>query len=402
MKFVYQARTSRGEVRVGSVEASSKDIALNLLQKKDLFVTYLEESSKKPAYAKNIKIFEKISKKDIVMLSRQLSVMFKSKISLIEALGILEKQVEKTILREKIRGLIEEVEGGKTLSDAMSKYPKVFSSFYIWMVRSGESSGRLAESFEYLFEHLEKEYEFNSKIKGAMTYPALIIAVMVLVLLLVIFFVVPQMTVVLGEMGDAELPLVTRFIIALPNFLIRWGWIFLVILFGAFFIGRRYYKTEEGKRSLDKLSLRIPIVGPFLRLIYLARFAENFSTLISAGLPISQALEISENIVSNQAFKDVISETKGAVRKGESISSVLEDNPRNFPPIFTQMVSIGEKTGNLDELLKEMAEFYQKETDRGIDGLLKVLEPVLIIFLGVIVGGMIAAILLPMYQVMSF
>jgi len=402
MKFNYQARTSGGEIRVGSVEASSKDGALILLQKNGLFITFLEENSKQPAYAKNIRLFERISKKDIVMLSRQLSVMFRSKIPMIEALNTLEKQTSKGLLKEKLQGIVKEVEGGKPLSEAMSKYPKVFSTFYIWMVKAGESSGKLSESFDYLSKHLENDYEFNEKLKGAMAYPMLIIFIIVLVLLLVIFFVVPQMTSVLEGFGEAQLPFATRMIIALPKVLMRWGWIFLVLVFGGLIFGRKYYKTKEGKKNLDKIFLKFIIIGPFLKLIYLARFAENFSTLISAGLPISQSLEIVGNIVNNQTFKDVVFDTREGVRKGETISSVLEQSPKLFPPIFTQMVAIGEKTGNLDEILAEMAEFYQKETDRGVTNLLKVLEPILIIFLGGVVGGMIAAILLPMYQMMAF
>jgi type IV pilus assembly protein PilC len=402
MKFSYQARTSGGEIRVGFVEASSKDGALTLLQKNGLFVTFLEEESKKPAYAQNVRLFERIKKKEIVILSRQLSVMFRSKIPLIEALNTLEKQTSSGLLKEKLQGLVKEVEGGSALSEAMSKYPKVFSSFYVWMVKAGESSGKLSESFEYLAKHLEKEYEFNEKLKGAMAYPLLIVFIIVLVLLLVIFFVIPQMTSVLEGFGDAQLPAATRFIIALPKFLKSWGWIALVFIAGLIIVGRRYYKTAEGKRNMDKYFLKLIVIGPFLKLIYLARFAENFSTLISAGLPISQALEIVGNIVNNQAFKDVVFDTREGVRKGETISYVLEQNPKLFPPIFTQMVAIGEKTGNLDEILSEMADFYQKETDRGVTNLLKVLEPILIIFLGGVVGGMIAAILLPMYQMMSF
>ena len=398
MKFDYQARTKKGEIQSGVIEASSLETAAILLQKHGLYVTILEEAAKPPIYVRKIKFFEKIPAKEIVLFSRQLSMMLKSKISLSESLRALASQTNHVDFREKIFKLAEEVEAGTSFSTALSVHAKVFSSFYVAMVKAGEASGSFSESLDYLADHLEREFHFNSKVKGAMIYPIMIIFVAVAVLTLMMLFVVPQMTKILLEAGG-ELPLITEIIIALSEFLRKWAWILFPAIVGLIIFLFKYRHTESGKEFFDKNFLKLPAIGPFLKMTYLSRFAENLATLISGGLPIAQSLGITAAIVGNTAYQQIIFITQQEVRKGEAISSVLNRFPDLFPPMFIQMTVVGEKTGNLDKTLLVLVDFYRKEVDRSLESLLALLEPLLLIFLGLVVGGIMAAILLPLFQI---
>jgi len=400
MKFNYQARTKKGEIQAGVVEASSKEAAILLLQKYGLYITYLERTEV-PFYAREVEIFKRVSRRDIVLFSRQLSIMFASKVSLVEALSTIASQTKNLEFREIILDLSQEVEGGNAFSKALSRHPQIFSSFYISMVKSGEESGKLSESLAYLADHLEKEYYLISKLRGAMIYPSLVIMVTIVVLFLMMFFVIPQLTKVLQE-SSLPLPIVTRLVIGLSLFLRKWGFFFIGLLAVLIIFVLRYIATSSGKENLDKILLRLPIIGETLKMVYLSRFAENLSTLISGGLPIAQALQTTGEIVGNTVYQKIIFMTRDEVRRGEPISSVLRRYPEAFPPVFCQMTLVGEKTGTLEKTLLNIVYFYQKEVDRSIDNLLSILEPVLIIFLGVIVAGLMAAVLLPLYRITAF
>ena len=399
MKFNYQARTKKGEIRSGQIEASSREAAASLLQKHGLYVTFLEESVS-PIYARRVKFFEKISQKDLVLFSRQLAIMFKSKVPLVESLRVLSLQTGNPDFKEKIMKLSEEVEGGTALSKALENFPEVFSSFYIAMVKSGEVSGKLAEVLNYLAEHLERDYHLTAKTKGALLYPSLIVFVVILVLLLMIFFVVPQLAEVLTTEKES-LPWITMFVINFSAFVRNWGWVMLIILV-LFTTGLlRYYQTDKGQKFFDKEFVNLPLIGSFLKMVNVARFAENLSTLISGGLPIAQALETVGDIVSNTAYKEAIFKMRDEVRKGVPISSVLSRQPDLFPPVFIQMVLVGEKTGTLDSTLMNIVEFYQKEIDGMIDNVLSILEPALILILGLVVAGLMLSILMPLYRMIA-
>jgi len=399
MKFNYQARTKEGEIRTGQVEASSKEAAIVLLQKHGLYVTFLEETVS-PFYARKIKIFGHISSKDLVVFSRQLAIMFRSKIPLVESLKTLAVQTGNAELKEKIMEISEEVEAGTSFSLALSRFPEIFSTFFIAMVKTGEVSGKLSETLDYLATHLEREYYLNSKTKGAMIYPGLILAVVFVVLLIMNYFVIPQMAEILTT-SEGPLPAVTRAVINGSAFMRKWGFIPISIFVFLIFLGYRYYLSEKGRKFFDKYFLRIPLIGPFMKLTCMTRFAENLSTLIVGGLPISQALEVVANIVDNNSYKEVILKTREKVGGGEPISSVLSQSPELFEPIFIQMVLVGEKTGTLEKTLMDLVAFYQREIDSSITNIISILEPALIVFLGAVVGGLILAILMPLYNMMA-
>ena len=398
MKFNYQARTKTGEIQAGTVEAPSKEAALTLLHKYGLYVTLLEEIVPLPVYVRKIKIFERITRADLVLFSRQLSIMFASKVPLIEALGTLASQTKKTEFREKILKISEEVEGGTALSTALSHHPKIFSPLYISMVRSGEASGKLSEALSYLADHLEREYDLVSKIRGAMIYPAFILVFFLIVITVMLIWVVPQLTKVLEETGQT-LPLITQIVIGISKFVRSRGWILIILFLTLAGFIHWYLKTPEGKKFFDRVSLKFPLIGDFLKKTYLSRLAENLSTLISGGLPIARALEITGEVVGNDVYRTIILETRDEVRRGEPISSVLARYPEAFPPVFGQMTLVGERTGTLDTSLMNIVVFYHKEVDRAIDNLLSLLEPILIVFLGLLVALFAISIILPLYQI---
>lgn len=401
MKFNYQARTKTGEIQAGVIEASSREAAVSILQKYGLYVTILEEAEKVPFYAQKIKFLERISAKDRVLFSRQLSIMFDSKVPLVESLRTLASQTTNPSFREKILKISDDVEAGTAFSSTLSKYPEVFSPFYIAMVKSGEASGKLAEALSYLAEHLEREYHLFGRLRGAMIYPALVVFVVLVVLALMIFFVIPQLTEVLKETGQ-ELPLITQIAMGFSEILRKWALMFILVLAALIVAAFRYYKSQTGKTFFDRIFLKLPFVGNLLKLIYLSHFAENLSTLIAGGLPIAQCLEITGQIVGNSVYQKIIFQARDEVRRGEKISSVLARFPDVFPPVFTQMTLVGERSGALEKTLMNLVNFYQKETERNTEDFLKLLEPLLIIFLGAVVGGLIAACLLPLYQIAAF
>lgn len=401
MEFNYQARNKKGQVSSGIVEASTQEAAISLLQRRGLYVTFLEEKGRLPIYAKGIKLFEGVSRKDIVLFSRHLSIMFKAKVPLVEALQILSAETKNLNFKEKLFSISEEIKAGTSFSAALSKYPKLFSPFYISMLRAGEASGKLSESLEHLAEHLKKDYELTSKIRGAMVYPALVLVFVFAVLLVMVFFIIPNLTQVLEETGQ-ELPLITQLVLNFSDFL-RQGFLILSLFFISIFVFCfKYYKTEKGKRFFDELFFKIPLLGSFQKMIYLSRFAENLSTLISGGIPVAQSLKITGDIVGNSVYQEVILNAREEVRRGERISLVLRKHPELFSPMFCQMVLVGEETGTLDKTLMDVVDFYQKETERNTEAFLSILEPALIIFLGGIVGIIMFAVLMPLYRLLSF
>lgn len=399
MIFSYQARRADGEIKTGTIEAPSREAAAELLRRQGLFVTQLKQPRQK--LTKKFHFFEGVSGMDLALFARQLSVMFKANVSLVESLHTIASQTSKASFKEKIFKISQEVEGGATLSAAFAKYPDIFSPFFVAMIKAGEVSGNLAEQLSYLAEYLEKQCQLTGKIKAAMIYPAMIVIVMIAVLFLMSYFVIPNLTSMISESGG-ELPTITKIVIGVSNILRGPGGLIIILAIVALIVlGYRYASSKSGKSAIDHFILQIPGLRKTFSMIYLDRFADNLSTLIVGGIPITQALEITAEIVGNTVYREIILKTVDGVRKGQTISSILFNYPDLFPPTFCQMILVGEKTGSLDKSLLTMVSFYEKETDRAIDSLLSLLEPVLIIVLGVVVGGVVASVMLPMYSSMG-
>lgn len=400
MRFNYQARTKEGEVQTGTVEASSREAAVKTLQRHDLAVIYLEKSSAVPFYARSLKLFQKVKTKELVIFYRQLAILFEANTPLLDSLQAIAEQTRNSYFKDVLFEVETDVRGGESLSKALLKHKKIFPSFYINVIQSGEVTGKLDEVLKYLADHAEKEFILNSKIKGAFSYPAFILSAFFIVAILMLVYVVPKLTIMLIETGR-ELPLTTRVLIGTSNFFRSWSWLLIVAVVVIIFGFPRYLKTKQGRELWDRLKLKVPILGNLLRKLYLARFSENFSTLLKGGLPILRALEISGQVVGNKVFLHLIEEAAEEVKKGGTISSVFEKDKKNIPPSVVQMLKVGEKSAKLDSILEKLAGFYQGEIDRMVNNLTQLIEPFLIITLGAGVAFLVASILMPIYNVTS-
>ncbi len=400
MKFFYKARTKEGKIQTGELEASSRETAADLLQKYNLYATSLTEVKTRRFLFKKPKFFKKVSQKELAIFSRQLSVMLESRVPVIHSLLILASQTPRPEFREKILKISESVEEGKALSESFSYYPEIFNIFYTNLLKSGEASGKISQSLSYLSEHLEREYNIMARVKNAMIYPILVLFVLATVIVIIIVGVVPGFTEVLKEAGG-DIPFMTKVMLGFYQFLRHFGWILITAFLGLIAFIVYYLRTKKGKKIYDKFSLGIPLVGGFLQKVFLTRFSENLSTLIGAGLSITSALAIVKEIIGNNVYKKIIADVEKGVTEGEKISTILIKYPDTIPPFVTQMIRVGESTGKLDKTLMEIVNFYQKEIERGVDTFMSLIEPILIIFLGIVVAILAFSVYMPLYKMLQ-
>jgi type II secretory pathway component PulF len=396
MKYFYQARSKEGKVETGTVEASSKEAAALLLQKYNIFVTSIKEQNLLLLRTENLSFFNKISGKDLAIFSRQLSVMVQSRVPITQSLKSLAVQTKNVSFKEKILKISQLVEEGSPLSESFGTFPEVFNVFYISLIKTGEASGRISESLSYLSDHLEREYDISSQIKQAMIYPIFVIAVLFAVIPMVILFVMPKLVDLLKQ-TVAEPPMFTKLMIDFYGFLANWGWVLMVGFFFFVVFIFYYFRTKEGRIKYDEWSLKIPLIGGFFKKTFLIMFAESISTLVGAGLSINNALKITKETVGNSVYKKILTETEERVSQGEKISSVLVKYPEYAPPFVVQMIQVGEETGTLDKNLLEIVVFYNKEVKRAIETFTALLEPILIVFLGVVVALLAVSVIGPLY-----
>ncbi len=394
--FNYKVRDLSGQIKTGVVEAVSEAEASTLLEEKQLTVLSLTEGSRKAKKGFNINIGT-VKQKDVVIFSRQLSVMMSATVPIVQALRILSKQTTNVIFVEKINEMADDVDGGMKLSLAMSKHKKVFSNFFVSMVRSGETSGKLDEVLLYLADQMEKDYDLVSRIKGAMIYPCFIIVGMLVVGFLMMVFVVPKMTAMLKESGQ-ELPFLTKMLINSSDFM-KESWYIIIISIVAFIVLFKIFVSSKGGKILfNKFVLKVPIFGELFKKVYIVRFARSLSTLVKGGVPISNSLNITAEVVDNEAYKKLMLDTVKEVEDGNSISTLFIKSDL-IPPMLSQMLIIGEKTGKIDSILDKLADFYSREIDSLVVGLTSLIEPLILMIMGVGVGGMVAAIMIPMFKV---
>jgi len=398
MEFKYTARTREGQIQKGSIDAASKKEAVNALQNRNLIILDLIEGERPTVLTQQITIFQRVKGKEMVAFSRQLSTLFSARIPLLESLRVLARQTSNKYFSQIIFEVANEIEGGSLLSKALAKYPKVFSQFFVNMIRSGEVSGGLDKALNYLADYLEKQYYLNSKIRGAMGYPAFILGAFLLIGTLMMILVVPQLTSFLVETGT-ELPLPTKILIGTSDLVIGWGWLMLILLVGLIVgVIVAINRLPEARRMFDLAKIKAPIFGKIFTGIYLARLTDNLSTLIQGGLPILQALQVAADVVGNVVYKKIIMEAKENVRTGSTISSCFQNYPE-IPPMVTQMVATGEQTGSVDDILRKLSSFYTKEVDAMVASLSQMIEPVLILILGAAVAILVASILIPIYNI---
>lgn len=394
--YNYRALNPQGRIIKGLVEANTVDAVAELLTDRKLTIVSLHETRKR-LMPRALPLLGRAKKRSIVVFSRQLAVMIVATVPVVQALRILVVQTPDKILKDVIAEMANDIDGGMKLSATFAKHPHVFSNFYIAMLRSGETSGRLDKVLNYLATQMEKDFDLTSRIKGAMVYPVFIITAMVAVGILMLIFVVPKMTALLKETG-AELPFMTKMLISVSDFAVGYWWAILAVSIGLLAALRAAIQTAAGRKSLDRFKLHMPIFGNLFKKIILSRFATGLSTLIKGGVPISRALKITSDVVSNEAFKQLIEDTIKEVEDGNSITTVFVQS-KLVPSMVPQMLSVGERTGRMDEVLDRLGEFYSREVDTMIATLTSLIEPLIMIVLGAAVGLMVAAIILPIFQV---
>ncbi|MBI2609844.1 type II secretion system F family protein [Candidatus Giovannonibacteria bacterium] len=398
MLFKYVAKTPEGETRDGSVDAASLELAISSLQRRGLIITSLVPAEKAGAwYEKGLASFEKVKMRDIVILSRQLSTLFEAKVPIVEALRVLTAETSSSVLRKHLSEILSDIQGGLSISQALARHPDVFSSLYVNMVRSGEESGKLEEVFSYLADYLERSYELQAKARNAFIYPAFVLSAFIIVMVLMLVVVIPRLSSLLTETGQ-DIPLYTKVVIGMSEGLRSYGlYILLMVIVGIVLLWR-YTKTASGKLALHRFIINIPVIGGLYRKIYLSRLADNMQTLLAGGVTVLRALEITADVVGNEIYGSIIRQTKEEVKGGASISQSLSKF-EDIPPLMTQMIRIGEETGKLDYILKTMAGFYRREVDNAVNNLVSSIEPLMILVLGLGVGLLVAAVLIPIYNI---
>ncbi|MFH1226188.1 MAG: type II secretion system F family protein [bacterium] len=400
--FYYTAKDRHGQVVTGLIEADSEETAAEMLAERSLMVIAFKAKRDFAWFGKiqgSLGMLNRVKAKDLVVFSRQLSVMISATIPIVQALRTLIVQTTNVTLKIIISEVADEVEGGAKLSLALSRHPKVFNGFFVNLIKSGETAGQVDEVLNYLAEQQEKDYELKARIRGAMIYPIFILVGLLVVGTIMMVFVVPQITGMLLESGS-QLPLSTRILIGTSNFLTAWWWL-LALAVVVLTVGWRFYvRTVNGRYQWDFLKLKLPILSKLFKDIYLVRFTRSMATLIKGGVSLTQGLAIVAKVVSNMVYEDLIMSTAQEVEGGNSVASVFLQS-KNVPPMLSQMMVIGEQTGKLDEVLAKLSEFYTREVDNTVRNLTTIMEPVVLTLMGIGVGILVAAIILPMYNLAS-
>lgn len=391
--FTYTARSFSGDLRTATVDASSRDEVVAQLRRQRLSVVKIDEQGSKS------KAKGKIKMRDIVIFTRQFSTMINAGLPLVQALTILSEQTESKPLAEVTKKVVFDVESGHTVADALAKHPKAFTNLYVNMVAAGEAGGILDTILLRLAGFLEKNDKLVRKVKGAMIYPSMIFSVAGLAIIVLLIFVIPVFQQMFASVG-VPLPLATRVVIALSVALKSYWWMILSVVTVVTVVGRRYYATPTGKYNIDKIMLHVPILGDVLRKSSVSRFTRTLGTLISSGVSILDGLEITAKTAGNRVVQTAILESRASIAGGETIAGPLRKSGV-FPPMVISMIAVGEQTGGLDEMLSKIADFYDDEVDAAVGNLLAMLEPIMIVFLGVVVGGMIVAMYLPIFDIMD-
>ena len=400
MEFNYVARTKQGDLQTGIVEASGRSGAVETLQSRGLVLLDLRSgASGGSIFSMNLKIFQRVKLKEMTTFSRQLATLVSAQVPLLSSLQTLSKQTENEYFRDMILEVANDVEGGAVLSKALSRHPKIFSDFFVNMVRAGEASGGMENSLNYLADYMEKQHDLNNKVRGALMYPAFVISAFLLIAVLMMILVVPKLTGFLKETGQ-ELPWMTQLMMTISAFLTNWWWLFLIFLVGAFFYFSYVLKNSPAARQQwDTIKIHLPLFGKqVFQKIYVTRIADNLSTLIQGGLSILQALQVTSEVVGNVVYQKIVAEAKEDVRIGNTLSSSFAKH-KEVPTMVTQMIATGEQTGSLDVILKKLGQFYNKEIDTTVATISQLIEPIMILAIGGAVAVLVAAILMPIYNI---
>ncbi|MDO9231362.1 MAG: type II secretion system F family protein [bacterium] len=398
MKFNFKAKTQEGEYKEGVINASSKELAVTILQKNNLLpISVQSEEIENDLLKTFLKYYDRVTEKELVIFFRQLAILIEARVPIVTSLSAIKEQTSNEYLTKIIREMISDIEDGMSFSGSMEKYKDVFSNLSINIIKAGEASGNLKKSVDYVAENIERNYALASRVKSALIYPALVLLVFFIIGFLVVSFIIPKLTGIIKEM-NADVPWYTTVVIVVGDFMAVYWWaiaLVMVAFVGAFFY---YLNTEEGKKEWDQIKIKLPIVGPIFRYVYITRFAENLSVLLTGGIPIIRALTIVSSVINNVVFENIFLAAAEEVKRGGNMSTILKKSS-DIPPMVTHMVKIGEESGQIDSVLGHIAKFYDQETEVMTKNLATLLEPLLMIFIGVAVGFMAFAILMPIYNI---
>ncbi len=397
MLFKYESITNTGEKKSGQVEASSKDSAIATLQRRDLIISSIKEEEQKNGVLGSSFFEKKIKMKDVVIMSRQISTLFEAQVSALKAFHLLASNTENPSLVKVLSNISTNIESGMSISEALSRHPKAFSLFYINMVKAGEESGKLTQTFSYLAEYLDRQYQLTSKTKNALIYPAFVIGVFFVVMLLMLLFIVPRLATIIKDSGQV-LPMSTKLVFMASDMVINYG-LYLLVGFVLFVIYiYRLTQSTSGLKYLDRLKLSIPVLKNIYIKLYLSRIADNLDTLLSSGVTIIRAMELTSVIVGNRVYEDIIKDATEKIKGGNSLSIAFSGSS-DIPAIMVGMIHVGEETGSLGSILKTLGRFYGREVNEAVDTMVSLIEPAMIVGLGLGVGLLLTSVLMPIYNI---
>lgn len=400
MKYKYRAKTKDGEEQAGFVEAGSRDSAITVLTSHDLFILSIEETEKARWYDRVSSYFGRVKRKDLVVFSRQMAVLMEAQLPLTSVIKTLENQTTHPVLKEAALQIREDIDAGLAFSQALERQNQIFPPYFISMVRSAEVTGNLDKVIGFLADYLEKEAALVGKARSAMIYPFIVIGLFVVVVIIMLTFVFPQIVPVFEQSG-VKLPAFTAFLLGMGTFLSKW-WIGVALLAGIVVVViLDYLRTPEGVAFKDDLKIRLPIIKRIYVPLTITRFASTTSMLLRGGVPITQAIEIVGQTIDNVIYRDLLHKVAEEVSQGEHLADAISKAPEHFPPLVSQMISVGETTGRVDQMLVRISDFYGKEADALVGNLVDLIQPVLMIGIGAMVAVLFASILLPLYQLTS-
>ncbi len=396
MLYKYHAIDEDGHEREGTIEAPSEEVAVSALQRRKLVISKMESAEKKSMLEFDLPFLNRISTREIVILSRQIATLFEAQVSALRVFRLLGAEVENRRLATVLSEIGDDLQGGSPISKALSRHPKVFSVFYVNMVKAGEESGKLSDTFVYLADYLDRSYDVITKAENALIYPIFVVVVFFGVMALMLTLVIPKISAILADSGQ-EVPIYTSIIIGFSNFLVHYGVFVLIGLLAAGFYAWQLGKTEHGRLVVDGLKLSIPFVGDLYRKLYLSRIADNLATMLLSGVSVIEAISITGSVVDNAVYKEVMVQVEQDVKGGSSISQALGKH-EEMPGILVGMTKVGEESGELGKILSILAKFYNREVTNAVNTLVGLIEPIMVVALGLGVGILLAAVLLPIYN----
>lgn len=400
MIFKYKAIDKDGVEVSGTIDAVNNDVAINSLQRRGLIISSIKSNDEAVGFSKSIVLFDHVATKDVVILSRQLATLFGAQVSALRIFRLLGSEAKNVTLRKSLIAVSDDLQAGSPISKALSYHPKIFTPFYVNMVKAGEESGKLDETFNYLADYLDRNYAVTSKAKNALIYPAFIVFTFISVMVLMLTMVIPKISGILKDAGQ-EIPIYTKIVIGISDALVKsGGFILLALVIGGFFLFR-FLMTDKGKNATASIKLSVPYLGNLYRKLYLSRMADNMNTMLKSGIPMIKVIDLTAAVVDNKVYEGILNDVLELVKTGTPLSDALAKYPEYIPSIMIQMIKIGEETGELGTILETLARFYQREVINAVDTLVDLIEPVMIVMLGLGVAFLLASVLIPIYNISS-